>query len=394
MYVIGTLHHVFTMETLKVTTYNMHGFQSGLSCLTDLCDSGICDIICVQEHWLAPYNLNKLQNFHAEFDCLCWSAMILVFTSSVRTQRCENGELNTNDLLDLFDNLPVEFVPRSRLRNPPQERSIFTHSCHELSVLLDGQSIKYEHQPTFLGVTLDRTLSFRSHLTKTAAKLKNRNNLLTKLAGSRWGTDADTLWTSALALCYSASEYCAACYSAGEYCAPVWCRSAHTGLVDAQLNCMMRLISGTLRPTPLLWLLVLANIEPPPAVRGKAATDRLVAKASAHESWPLHHDISNPPQLCLPSRKPLWRELEPIDINSQWRESWKSASVLNAHLVDDPTIRQPGFALPRQQWSLMNRFCTGQGHCGACKKKWKLTDSDQCSCGETQRCHTRSNPAH
>jgi len=86
----------------------------------------------------------------------------------------------------------------------------------------------------------------------------------------------------------------------------------------------------------------------------------------------------------LTSRKPLWRESEPVDINSQWRESWKSALVVNAHLVDDPTIRQPGFALPRQQWSLLNRFHTGQGHCGACKKKWKLSDSDQCSCGETQ----------
>jgi len=145
----------------------------------------------------------------------------------------------------------------------------------------------------------------------------------------------------------------------------------------------MCLISGTLRPTPLPWLPVLANIEPP-ALRRKAATARLVAKVSAHESWPLHHDISNPPQLCLPSRKPLWLELEPIDINSQWRESWKSASVVDAHLVDDPTIRQPDFALPRQHWSLLNRFHTRQGHCGACRKKWKLTDCDQCSCGETQ----------
>ena len=168
-----------------------------------------------------------------------------------------------------------------------------------------------------------------------AAKLKNRNNLLTKLAGSSWGADADTLRTSTLALCYSA----------GEYCAPVWCRSAHTGLVDAQLNSTMHLISGTLRLTPLPWLPDPANIEPP-ALRRKAATDRLVAKASAHESWPLHHDISNPPQLRLPSRKPLWREIEPVDINSQQRESWKSASLVNAHLVDDPTIRQPGFALP------------------------------------------------
>jgi len=42
------------------------------------------------------------------------------------------------------------------------------------------------------------------------------------------------------------------------------------------------------------------------------------------------------------------------------------------------------FALPWQQWSLLNRFCTGQGHCGACRNKWNLIDSDQCSCGETQ----------
>ena len=34
--------------------------------------------------------------------------------------------------------------------------------------------------------------------------------------------------------------------------------------------------------------------------------------------------------------------------------------------------RQPGFDLPRQQWSLLNRFHTEQGHCGACRRKWRL----------------------
>jgi len=34
-------------------------------------------------------------------------------------------------------------------------------------------------------------------------------------------------------------------------------------------------------------------------------------------------------------------------------------------VVCDPTIRQPGFDLPRQQWSLLNRFRTEQGHCCA-----------------------------
>ena len=30
------------------------------------------------------------------------------------------------------------------------------------------------------------------------------------------------------------------------------------------------------------------------------------------------------------------------------------------------------------------RFRTEQGHCGACRRKWQLTDSDLCACGETE----------
>jgi len=72
------------------------------------------------------------------------------------------------------------------------------------------------------------------------------------------------------------------------------------------------------------------------------------------------------------------------DIKSRWRHNWKSAQVVNSHLVCDPTIRQSGFDLPRRQWSLLNRFRTEQGHCGACRRKWRLTDTDRCPCGETQ----------
>ena len=60
-------------------------------------------------------------------------------------------------------------------------------ATRELSVYLDGQHLWHECHPTYLGVTLDCTLSYREHLTKTAGKLKNRNNLLMKLAGSTWG---------------------------------------------------------------------------------------------------------------------------------------------------------------------------------------------------------------
>jgi len=81
---------------------------------------------------------------------------------------------------------------------------------------------------------------------------------------------------------------------------------------------------------------------------------------------------------------PWFTNLSCVVIKSRRRHNWKSAQVVNSHLVCDPTIRQPGFDLPRQQWSLLNRFCTEQGHCGACRRKWRLTDTDLCPCGETQ----------
>ena len=69
---------------------------------------------------------------------------------------------------------------------------------------------------------------------------------------------------------------------------------------------------------------------------------------------------------------------------TQWREDWSSAFVVNHTIVTDPTIRQPGFDLPRHTWSLMNRFRTGQGQCHANLYKLGLTQSPSCDCGQRQ----------
>ena len=118
-----------------------------------------------------------------------------------------------------------------------------------------------------------------------------------KLAGSSW---------AALALCYSVAEYCC----------PVWQRSTHDSLVDSQLHSSMRLISGTVRSTPLPWLPVLTNIEPP-ALRRRAPTDKLITQAECQRDWRLYDDVFYPPPLCLESRKPLWRDLQSIDVASR-----------------------------------------------------------------------------
>jgi len=73
--------------------------------------------------------------------------------------------------------------------------------------------------------------------------------------------------------------------------------------------------------------------------------------------------------------------MTPTDIKSQWRESWKSAPVVNVHLVDDPTNLHLISPYHDNSGLSLNRFCTGQGHCGACRKTWCLTDTDLCPCG-------------
>lgn len=69
-------------------------------------------------------------------------------------------------------------------------------------------------------------------------------------------------------------------------------------LVDVRLHQIMKLISGTFRPTPLAWLPVLSNIE---ALRRKA--DKLLAKAENHEDWGLHNDIADLPPYRLSSKR-------------------------------------------------------------------------------------------
>jgi len=158
----------------------------------------------------------------------------------------------------------------------------------------------------------------------------------------------------------------------------VWSRSAHTTLVGAQLNTSMRLISGTLRLTQLPWLPVLANV-PPPSIRQKVASDKLLLTVEMHHEWPVHQDFFNHPPARLPSRKPIWSDLTPVDISSRWRADCKSSSVLNSHLISDPTIRPAGFNLRHSTGSLLNQFCTGQGQCAANLHKWRMAASDKMS---------------
>jgi len=104
-------------------------------------------------------------------------------------------------------------------------------------------------------------------------------------------------------------------------------------------------------------------------------SDKLLSNVEAHPNWPLYDDVFNHPTPRLKSRRPIWSDMIPVDISQQWREDWLSAFVVNHAVVADPTIRQPGFDLPRRSWSMLNRFRSGQGLCRANRYRWGLDTS-------------------
>ena len=96
----------------------------------------------------------------------------------------------------------------------------------ELKVYNNGGLLPFCPTPTYLGVKLDRSLTFCHRLVALRKKLSSRVTLLRRLVGLGWGAGAKTQRIATLSLVYSTAEYYA----------PVWCRSAHTRLIGSVLN--------------------------------------------------------------------------------------------------------------------------------------------------------------
>ena len=115
--------------------------------------------------------------------------------------------------------------------------------------------------------------------------------------GSGWGAGAKTLCIVTLSLVYSAAEYCT----------PVWCRSAHTRLIDSVLNDALRMITGCLCPTPTDHLFVLSGIQPA-ELRRMGATLSLAYRGSLDPDHILYGFLSGSSdarQVRLRSRSPF-----------------------------------------------------------------------------------------
>ena len=161
---------------------------------------------------------------------------------------------------------------------------------HQMEVSCGGNTIPTTSNPKYLGVTLDRSLTYTKHLSQLSMKVSARCNSLRRLAGTEWGAHFDVLQTSTTALAFAPAEYCS----------PVWCRSAHTHRLDAALNNGLRLVSGCIRSTPTFMLPVVSGIMPPDIRRNKQCLV-LSRRAEADDQHALHNIVT----ASTPGRKRL-----------------------------------------------------------------------------------------
>ena len=284
-----------------------------------------------------------------------------------------------------LQNLTKYYNDNQLKANPAKTQVSLFHLCNrevgrKLSLTWNGVDLKHCDFPVYLGVTLDRTLSYKQHIEKVKGKVRTRNNLLHKLANSSWGANTSTLRATALALCYSVAEY--AC--------PVWERSSHAKKVDASLNDSCRCITGCLRPTNVDSLYVLVGIAPP-GVRRSVASRTERRRQADDTRHPCHNHQPAPSR--LKSRKSFLHEVQPLSQPPQTARLtlWEEQRSAKQHLakLPIPTSEQlaPGHKSEWKLWKSLNRLRTGMGHSKTNMSKWGYADTADtaCECGTSEQ---------
>ena len=141
-------------------------------------------------------------------------------------------------------------------------------------ITIQGNQIQKEENPTYLGVTLDSSLTLREQMNKVKKKAKGRLKLVKKLASTSWGADKNTLRQLYLGYVRSTLDYSLALQSLS---------SPTTQLtVDRIQNNAVRFISGAMKSTPAEACEIHTNIEPL-SIRREAAVVETVERIKRQE---------------------------------------------------------------------------------------------------------------
>ena len=164
-------------------------------------------------------------------------------------------------------------------------------SKEEPTLFIDGNVLKKEENPTYLGVKLDARLTLSEHMKDVKKKAENRLKIVKKLASTTWGADKNTLRQLYIGYVRSSMDYSLSLQTISS--------ESTQETVDKVQNQALRFISGAIKFTATATCEVHTNVAPM-NLRREAAVINDVERYK-------RLDNKNPNKILTESERPIQR---------------------------------------------------------------------------------------
>ena len=221
---------------------------------------------------------------HAD-DLAVWTASENFTTAFVRMQMT----------MDRIANWADEWLVT--INRKKTEATIFSLSPNKETVNLKihGEIIPQQETPTYLGVKLDRRLTWAPQIANMEKKAIKKMSVMKKLSGTRWGANSNIL----------KQVYTGTVRPQMEYGATSWGTAAktNTNKLNKVQNASLRLITGGMKTTPISAMEKTAQLQTLEERReGKGLTQ--AEKIKRIPSHPLNKKLSEPTKNRLKRQSP------------------------------------------------------------------------------------------
>jgi ribonuclease HI len=211
---------------------------------------------------------------HAD-DLAIWSAAEHLSTAQSRMQAALNVISKWTSDWGVQINLSKTVVTCFSLSNVQESIKLKIHETE----------LAFEENPTYLGIKLDRRLSWKPHLTAIEQKAVKKLSIMKKLAGTKWGANSRIL----------KNVYTGTVRPVLEYGMSAWATASKTNTerLSKVQNAGLRIITGAIKTTPIQEMENFANIRP---LHDRRDEKVLVyrEKLQRMTNHPMHAKLNNP----------------------------------------------------------------------------------------------------
>ena len=213
-------------------------------------------------------------------------------------------------------------------------------------IKINGEPLREDKQPTYLGVTFDDRLTWKHHINKAATKARRKLAILRKLSGTTWGANEKIL----------SKVYQQGIRPHLEYGSTAWCPASNTTLqeIDKVQSQALRVITGAMKSTRIEEMEKVVAIQ---NLKGRRDTKVIIQadKIPLHTKPPNERQVPRPStgttekkQLHSPSH-PMKGRFQDLALGRLKRSSFiHQAKRLRREIAELPEVDSPLTFVPQQ----------------------------------------------